>query len=226
MFAVAILLLASLALVAEGRSQNILGEILNRMDAHNNALKTMTADVTMVKFNSNLGIPDTMVGRMSYLSKSVKGKLGVRIDWIDPVQEQISIVGDEYELYRPRINRVIFGKAQMAKGNPKVPGILSFMSMSKAEIKANYSLTYLGEEKIGGGVTTWRIQLKPKVKSNYKMAEIWVDVDGMPRQARVTEQNDDTSTFTLSSGTIRKNPSLNLNDFRLKYPRSTDRIRG
>ncbi|MGE3468231.1 MAG: outer membrane lipoprotein carrier protein LolA [Pyrinomonadaceae bacterium] len=221
--AAAIDFFVSALFVTDASSQNVLGEIINRMYAHNAALKTMTAGVTMVKYNPQLNVSDTTVGRTSYISKAAGGKMYVRIDWTKPVEEKIAVIGDDYELYRPRLNQVIVGKTQKAKNSASVGGALGFMSMSKAQLKANYNVAFLGEEQISGGVRTWHLQLNPKNQSSYKMAELWVDGDGMPRQAKVIEQNNDTTTVMLSG--IQKNPSLKGSSFKLNYPGNVKKIK-
>ena len=214
--------LSSIAVIP-ANGQNVLGEILKRMDAHNKALKTMTAGVTMVKYNPQLNTSDTTIGTASYISKVVNGKMYVRIDWTKPVEEQISVIGDEYELYRPRLQQVIVGKTQSAKNSASVGGALSFMTMSKDQLRTNYDVTYIGEEQISGGVRTWHLQLVPKSQTSYKSAELWVDGDGMPRQAKVIERNDDSNTVLLAN--ISKNPALKGNIFKLSYPNSVKKIK-
>lgn len=218
-FAISIAFLSAIFLSSQAAAQGPLGQILSRMDDHNKALKTMTASVEMVKYNSQLGIPDTTIGTTSYISKVVDGKMYVRIDWTKPVQEQISVIGDSYELYRPRLQQVIFGKTQKAKNSASVGGALAFLSMSKDQLKANYDVTYLGEEQVKGGTKTWHLQLNPKSATSYKAAELWVDGDGMPIQAKVVEQNGDSTTILLSS--ISKNPKLKGSIFKL----STDKAK-
>jgi len=216
-------LLISSVSVKEARAQNILGEILRRMDVNNKALQSLRADVTMVKTNVQLGVSDTTYGNTSYVPKTLKHGTYVRIDWTKPVEEQIAVSGDDYELYRPRLNQVIVGKVNKAKNSASVGGALGFMNMSKAQLQENYSTAYLGQEQISGGITTWHIQLTPKTQTSYKVAELWVDADGMPRQAKVTEQNNDTTTVLLSN--IQKNVTLKVEIFKLKYPGSVKKIK-
>ena len=177
----------------------------------------------MVKTNVQLGVSDTTYGNTSYLPKTAKRNSYVRIDWTRPVEEQISVIGDGYELYRPKLNQVIVGKVNKAKNSATVGGALSFMNMSKAQLKTNYSIVYLGEEQISGGTVTWHLQLTPKTTTSYKSAELWVDPDGMPRQAKVIEQNNDTTTVLLSN--IQKNVTLKAEIFKLKYPGSVKKIK-
>jgi len=177
----------------------------------------------MVKFNPQLNVSDVSQGSTSYLPKSGKRVMYVRIDWTKPVEEQISLIGDDYELYRPRLGQVIQGKSSKAKNSASVGGALGFMNMSKAQLNANYDVSYIGQEQISGGVTTWHLQLNPKTATSYKTAELWVDGDGMPRQAKIAEQNNDTTTVLLTN--IRKNVTLKGEIFKLKYPGTVKKIR-
>lgn len=210
--------------VNEAKAQNILGEILRRMDTYNKTLQSLKADVTMVKYNPQLNVSDTMVGTTSYLPKTKKRVMYVRIDWTKPTQEQISVIGDGYELYRPRLNTVIRGKTQQAKNSASVGGALGFMNMSKDQLKANFDVSYIGDEQISGGAKTWHIQLTPKTATSYKLADLWIDGDGVPRQAKITEKNNDTTTVLLSN--IVRNDTINASIFKLKYPNSVKKVNG
>lgn len=198
-------------------AQGVLSEILRRMDQHNQNLRSVKADVTMVKTNSQLGVSDTYKGSTSYLPKSslTKGKMYVRVDWTKPVEEQIVLQGDNYELYRPRLNQVIQGQKSGSSKDPSIGGALAFMTMNKEQLKANYTVTYLGEEQITAGVKTWHLQLEPKAQGSYKQAELWVDSDGMPVQAKVTERNSDTTAVQLSG--VKKNERIDVKVFSLNY---------
>src|SRR5258706_11128991 len=203
--------------VSEAKAQGgPLGEILRRMDLNNKSLQSMQADLTMVKYESALKVSDTLIGSTSYLPKSPKHVMYIRVDWKTengkPKEESMSVIGDDYELYKPTINQVIAGKVQKAKGSPSVGNALGFMTMSKDQLKANYDVVYLGEEQINGGTKTLHLQLTPKSQTSYKSAELWVDGDGMPRQAKVIVRNDDSTTVFLSN--IQKNLTLRADIFK------------
>jgi outer membrane lipoprotein-sorting protein len=210
--------------VSESRAQGVLSEILRRMDVYNKSLQSLKADLTMVKTNTQLNISDTTTGSTSYLPKSAKTKnlMYVRIDWTKPVDEQISVIGDKYELYRPRLGQVIQGQTTKAKNNASVGGALGFMSMSKDQLKANYDVVYIGEEQISGGVKTWHLQLNPRTPTSYKTAELWVDADGTPRQAKITENNGDSTTVLISN--IQKNATIKADIFKLAYDKKKVKI--
>ena len=80
------------------------------MDLNNQNLKTLRANITMDKYNPQLDEHDKSSGKTSYLSKTVNGTMYVRVDWSKPVEEQMSVIGESYELYRPRLNQVIQGR--------------------------------------------------------------------------------------------------------------------
>lgn len=200
--------------VVEANGQNVLGDILKRMENHNKSLTTVQANVTMRKANPQLGIEDVYTGTTSYIPKTTplaKGKMYMRLDWATPAVEQISIVGDEYKLYKPSINTVYKGKVDKAKSSAAAGNALGFMNMNREQLKANYNIQLIAQENIEGGVPTWRLLLTPKAASSYKNAELWVDGNGMPVQAKITEQNNDTTTVLLSN--IRKNATLNTKIF-------------
>ena len=96
--------------------------------------------------------------------------------------------------------------------------------MSKTELKANYSIRYVGQESISGAVQTWHLELTPKKAKGYKIAEIWVDGDGMARQMKITENNNDTTTVVLSK--LEKNETINADVFTIKYPKGTKIVKG
>jgi outer membrane lipoprotein-sorting protein len=220
--AIAVGILASSFSVTETRAQNVLREVLKRMDTHNKSLQSLQAGVTMVKYDSVLKVYDTSIGSTSYLPKSGKRVSYVRVDWTKPVEEQMAVIGDDYEVYRPRLNQVIVGKVQKAQGRQGVGNALSFINMNKAQLEANYDPVFIGIEDLSGGVRTWHIQLTPLKPTSYKLADLWVDADGMPRQARVTAQNNDTTTVLLSS--IQKNVSIKGDLFKLAYDKKKVKV--
>lgn len=205
------------------KAQNILPEILKRMEVNRNSMKTLRSNVTMVKYNSQLKESDTTEGTSIYLPTKETDAL-VRIDWTKPVQEILAVVKGKYILYRPRLKQAIVGNAKEAKGNGKANGALAFMNMSKAQLNANYKIKFLGQETVKGGTETFRLELTPKIATSYKLAELWVDKDGMPIQAKVTESNNDTTTVFLSN--IEKNARIDASQFEVKLPKDTKIVKG
>src|SRR5947207_13720388 len=98
LFVFAIGLLVSSLSVTEARAQNVLGEILKRMDVHNKALQSLQADVSMIKTDANLGSggTDTYSGNVSYLPKTPKHVMYARVNWTSPQDEWMVVVGDAF----------------------------------------------------------------------------------------------------------------------------------
>jgi len=219
--AIAVILFLNAFAVTDAKAQ--LNDILKRMEVNRNTMKTLRSDVTMVKYNSQLKESDTTYGNSIYLPTKGRDAL-VRIDWTKPVAETLAVVNGKYVLHRPRLKQAIVGNAKDAKGSGKANGAMSFMNMSKEQLKANYTIKYLGQENVSGGTPTWRLELTPKAATNFKMAELWVDGNGMPVQAKVIETNNDTTTVLLSN--FEKNAKINASQFEVKLPKGTQIIKG
>lgn len=220
----ALTLFFGLFAATQANAQGPLNEILKRMDEHNKALSSLQSSVKMVKFNSQLGENDVYEGTAKYVPLKGRDAL-VRIDWTKPVVESLAVVNKEYILYRPRLGQAIVGKVDGAKSGSKgANNALAFINMSKAQLKANYNIKYIAQENVAGNIPTWHLELTPKTATNYKVADLWVDGNGMPIQAKVTENNNDSTTIYLSD--LQKNVSLNTKIFVINYPKNTKVIQG
>ena len=218
--ALAILFTAS---AGEASAQGILREILKRMDTNNKSLVSLKGNIKMAKTDATLGETDLNEGELNYLPGRTQSQIYVRIDWTKP-KEHLAIANGEYILYRPGANRAITGKVDSKKANTKAGGALAFMTMSKAELSANYDVAYKGEETVSGGVNTWHLVLTPKAAASYKLADLWVDSNGMPVQAKVTEKNNDTTTIHLSG--IQRNATIKASMFKIVPPKGTEIVKG
>lgn len=203
-------------------AQGIMNEILSRMDAHNKSLTSLRANATMVQVNSQLGVSDTTEGTVAYLP--IKGKNpAVRVDWTRPKKETLAAINKQYVMYRPELAQAYTGSTDNAKGNAKAGSALAFMSMSKAQLKQNYTMKYLGEATLQNGTKTWHLELTPNARTSYKTSEIWVDGNGMPIQSRVTEHNNDSTTVLLSN--LQKNVKIDTGAFKVDLPKGTKIIK-
>ncbi|HLM60311.1 MAG TPA: outer membrane lipoprotein carrier protein LolA [Pyrinomonadaceae bacterium] len=217
--AIAVTLVFSFFTVTETKAQGgPLNEILKRMEVNRNSMKTLRSNVTMEKYNAQLKESDTMQGNSIYLPSKGRNAL-IRIDWTKPVEETLAVVNGKYVLYRPRLKQAITGNAKNAKGGGKANNALAFMNMSKEQLKANYTIKYLGQENVNGGIPTWRLELTPKAATNFRIAELWVDGNGMPIQAKVIETNNDSTTVLLSN--FEKNATIKASQFEVKLPKGT-----
>lgn len=208
---------------ANAFGQDVINTILKRMDDHNKALTSLKASVEMVKENAQLGgVVDSTVGTVLYLPKR-KANPFVRIDWKSP-EESLAVVDKNYVLYRPRLGQAYTGLVEKAKGNPRAGNALAFMNMTRAELKENYDVVYLGQATVKGGVETWHLRMTPKTASTYKYADVWVDGNGMPVQTKIVEANSDSTTVHLSN--LQKNVRIDASAFKITLPRGTKIVKG
>jgi len=206
---------------ASEASGQVLNSILTRMDNHNKALRSLRADVTMVKENTQLRVNDTTEGKVLYVPQRNSDPL-VRIDWRSP-DETFAVVKGTYIIYRPRLQQYITGSTKQAKGKGTAGGALAFMNMSRAELRKNYEVVIVSENaSLSGGVSTIHLKLTPKIKTSYQYAEVWVDSDGMPLQSKVVENNGDSTTILLKN--LEKNITIDRSTFQVKLPPGTKRV--
>ncbi len=206
--------------ITEAKAQ-VLNAILNRIEEHQKSLFSLRSKVTMEQYNAQLQESDSFEGTAIYL-RSAGNQISVRIDWTKPVAESLSIINGQYVLYRPRLNQAIVGTFDKTKENARVNDALSFVNMSKKEIKANYNIRYLGQEKVKD-TATWHLVFTPKKTAIYKSAELWINGNGMPIQAKVFQPNNDSTTVLLSD--FKKNEIINGALFQLKLPKRTKIIK-
>ncbi len=221
--AIAVTFFFNAVAVTETKAQNVLNEILKRMETHRATLRTMQSDVTMVKHDALLDEDDTLKGVVKYIPGKTENDMHIRIDWTKP-DEKLAVIKTDYILYRPPLNQAIIGKVGKAKNSANAGGALSFMSMSKTQLKTNYTPQYIGRETLKSGTSAVHIKLIPKTAQKYKYAELWVDDDGMPLQMKIVENNGDWTTVLLSD--IKKNPTLKGDDFKIVPPPGTKVIKG
>lgn len=207
--------------VSETNAQ-VTTEILKRMDEHNKALTSLRTNVTYEKYDDGLKDTDSREGKAIYLP--IKGKnASFRIDWKKP-EESLAVTDKQYVLYQPKLGQAVIGNPDKATKNAAgVRSPLAFINMSKAQLKAKYNIKYLGEETVSGSTSTWHLELTPKTAQKYKLAEIWVNKDGMPVQMKIIEKNNDSTTILLTG--IEENPTLNGPDFIVNLPSNTKIIK-
>jgi outer membrane lipoprotein-sorting protein len=201
-----------------------INEVLKRMDTYYAKLKTLRSDIRMVKYNDNLKVTedsDIYEGELMYVP--AKGRNAyVRIDWSKPL-ESFSVVDKKYVIYRPRLKQALTGNVDNAKGSAGANSPLSFINMSKAQLKANFDIKYLGQETINGGTLTWHLELTPKKGVKYKTSDIWVNGNGLPVQIKITENNKDSTTILLTN--VDDRSDINMADFNIKLPSDTKLVK-
>lgn len=207
--------------VTEAKAQ-FLNEILKRMDAHQKSLSSLRAKITMEKYDPVIRKRDVHEGTAIY-SRRDKNQIWVKVDGTKPPLESMSFVNGQYVLFRPRLNMAIVGKTDKTKENAKFYDALSFLKMSRKEIIANYNINYLGTEKVEGEIETLHLVFTPKKSTIYKLAELWVESNGMSIQTKVFGNNNDSTTVLLSD--LKKNEVIKAALFQINLPKGTKLIK-
>ncbi|MEZ5307974.1 MAG: outer-membrane lipoprotein carrier protein LolA [Pyrinomonadaceae bacterium] len=185
-----------------------LNDILTTMDKHKKSLQTLKAKVRFSEYEATLADETERKGAVQYISKPGRDAW-VRIDWASP-DESLIVANGKYVLWRKDKGEAVVGNVEESKSQKATSNSLKFMSMSKAELKANYTTAYLGEATVDG-TTTWHLKLTPKNADEFREAELWVDGNGMPIQAMIVQKNKDKATVRLSS--LEKNVTIDAKIF-------------
>jgi outer membrane lipoprotein-sorting protein len=211
-----------LGLLPTQANAQVLTKILKKMEEHRIAMTSLRSDITMVKRDNNLGEEDVYSGKVQYAS--VRDKSGkdvdaaVRLDWLKPKQEVISILRKEFTSYDPKARQAFTGRSDSKKVGEKGGGMVKLLANpSRDDIKSKYNVEYLGEEKLSSGIPTWHLKLTPKTKSDYKFLELWIDGNGMPLQGMIVSLNSDTQTIAFAN--LEKNIILNPKSFIVELPK-------
>jgi len=202
-------------ITTNGQGAGLVSSVLSRMEKNRQTLKSLRAGISMVKYNSQLGVEDKYNGVVIYLPGAGR-QASVRIDWSHPRREVLSVNNNKYTIFRPALNVAYTGDARRMGGkDSKASGLLEMMNMSRQQLEARFQpVKDVREETLWGGVGTIHLTLVPKVNAGYKYAEVWIDSAGMPVQAKIVEKNDDSTTMRLTG--LEKNQKVSQSDFDVK----------
>jgi|SRR6185503_2858611 outer membrane lipoprotein-sorting protein len=196
-----------------GQGAGLVSSVLNRLEKNRATLRSLRAGISMVKYNSQLGVEDKYNGVVIYLPGEGK-QASVRIDWSSPRRESIAVANNKYTIFRPAL-RVAYQGDSRKMGRDKVGGLMELMNMSRGQLEARFHpVKDVREETLWGGVGTIHLTLVPKGSAGYKYAEVWIDSAGMPVQTKIVEKNDDSTTMRLTA--LEKNQKINSSEFDIK----------
>jgi len=182
----------------------ILTGILNKMENAHHQMKSLKAELVQQKTNPQIGSTDTDYGVVLYKPASGKEKGKLRIDYIRPSKDIVSVVGENITFYQPRINQVFkgpLGKVSKGKAGTNFIGLDS----SLKNLTASYNIDFVKDEAVNGQMTTV-LRLTPKGGGQYSAVDLWVNQQNwLPAQWKMVERNGDFTVITL------KNLQLNAN---------------
>jgi outer membrane lipoprotein-sorting protein len=197
-----------------GQGAGLVSSVLNRMEKNRQSLKALRAGISVVKYNSQLGVEDKYSGVVIYMPTGGR-QAAVRIDWNSPRREVLAVSNNRYTIFRPALNVAYTGDSRRMGKENKAGGLMEMMNMSRQQLESRFQpVKDVREETLWGGIGTIHLTLVPKGNASYKYAEVWIDSAGMPVQTKIVEKNDDSTTMRLTA--LEKNPKLSGSEFDIK----------
>ena len=201
-----------------GQGAGLVSSVLSRMEKNRQSLKTLRAGISVVKYNSQLGVEDKYSGVVLYMPGAGR-QASVRIDWSSPRREVLTVNNNKYTIFRPALKVAYTGDSRKMGKENKAGGLMEMMNMSRQQLEARFQpVKDVREETLWGGVGTIHLTLVPKGNAGYKYAEVWIDGNGMPVQTKIVEKNDDATTMRLTG--LEKNQKIDPSEFDIKLDSS------
>jgi outer membrane lipoprotein-sorting protein len=197
-----------------GQTPGLVSSMLSRMEKQKRSLKSLRANISMTKYNSQLRDNDTYNGIVLYIpGASGNSNAFVRLEWQRPKHEILAVANGSYTLYQPRLNQAYVGKSGRIKSD-RDSDVLALINMSPAQLRAKFGeFRDAREETLWGGVWTQHFTAIPNGAASYQYIELWVDKDGMPVQTKMVEKNGDSTTVRLTN--VERNSSIPMDQFKL-----------
>jgi outer membrane lipoprotein-sorting protein len=210
---------------ANAQGAGFVSSVLSRMAKNQQNLKTLRANITMWKYNSQLREEDTYQGGVLVIPGPGGSRASLmRLEWTSPQHETLTVSKGSYMFYRPRLNIVVVGTTSSVGGSSN-NDVLQLMGMSAAQLRTKFGeFQDQREETLGGGVWTQHFRVDPKGAASYKYIEVWVDKEGFPVQTKMVEKNNDATTMRLTN--VQKNQTIPLDQFTQKLDASVKRVKG
>ncbi|HYX28115.1 MAG TPA: hypothetical protein VE863_06075, partial [Pyrinomonadaceae bacterium] len=127
----------SLPLVRVKAQAGLVSSIFARMQRSQQSLKTLRANITMEKYNSQLRDNDKYNGMIFYIPGPGGSRASMlRLEWTSPAHETLTVANGNYALYRPHTGTVVEGRTNSIPG--KEHGILELLNMTPAQLRARF----------------------------------------------------------------------------------------
>ena len=200
----------------------LVSSVLTKMEKNRQNLRTLSADLSMEKYNSQLRDKETWSGIVLYIPAA--GSAFVRLEWNSPQHEILTAENGNYTLYRPRKAIAYYGRTNSI-GSRNDSDVLALMNMSATQLRTRFGeFQDVRPETLWGGVATWHFKVFPKVAASYKHIEVWIDNEGMPVQTKMVEKNDDATTIRLTN--LAKNQTIPPDQFKQNLDSGVKRVKG
>ena len=214
----------SLPLATVSAQPGLVSSIYTRMQRYQGSLKSLRANISMQKYNSQLHDADNYKGMIFYIPGPGGSRASMlRLEWTSPQHETLTVANGGYQLYRPRLQTVVEGRTGGINGRDNE--VLALLNMSAAQLKTRFGDPEdVREETLWGGVWTQHMKVTPKAAASYKYIELWIDKEGMPVQTKMVERNDDSTTVRLSN--VERNQQISNDQFKQNFDSNVKHVKG
>lgn len=210
------------------QDQQYIRELYKKMDTNLKTLTTLKTGIELEKYNAQLKEPeDRRRGTAMVIPVKNSRNANFRLEWTEGAKETLSVVDGNYQLYQPNAAQIIKGKSDSVGGGGKgAASAFKLISMSAADLRANFSADWLGiEENVGGMYSAYKMKLTPKTAADFKFAEVWVNGEGMVVQFKVYSNNGDWTRVLLFK--TERNAKISKNEIaNIKVPAGTKVVKG
>jgi outer membrane lipoprotein-sorting protein len=190
--------------------------VLARMDKEAATFSQITAKISKTEYTAVLEDSSVESGQM-WLQRNGR-TVAMRVEIAQPQGRSIGVVANTAQVYYPKMNTVQIYDLGKAGALVDQFLVLGFGSSGK-DLARNYAVTLVGQETVGGQMTS-HMELVPrsvKVLEQIKKVELWIPLNaGHPLQQRLVEPGGNYYLFTYSD--LRLNPDLPPSAFGLKLP--------
>jgi outer membrane lipoprotein-sorting protein len=200
----------------------LLTGILNKMEKASQDLKSLKAEMVLQKTNTQIGVTDSEYAQLLYKPAIGRNKQKLRIDYTKPSKDIVSVDGDNFIFYQPRINQAFKGLAsKLSKG--KQGGLAQFivigLSGSLKSASGKYQISFVKDEMVNGSMASV-LRLTPKSNDQFTSFDIWVNQQNwFPVRFSWTERNGDLTVVTLRN--LQLNANVPDNAFAVNLPGGT-----
>jgi outer membrane lipoprotein-sorting protein len=199
-------------------ADDMVQQILARMDKAAGEFKAMTAQVTHLEHTDVLNEDTTESGTVT-MKKVQPGEVLERVDFTVPDRKTITFEKRHVQEYLPKINTLQV--YDLDKHGEQLDRFLMIgFGISGTELAKDYDVTVLGTESIKGQ-SAIRLQLNPRateVRQYVQKIELWIPEQGdpYPLREKIFEPSHDYRLVTYSD--LKINPLLQPDAMQLKPP--------
>jgi outer membrane lipoprotein-sorting protein len=201
---------------APAQAADELATVFARIDEAAKTFKGVSADLVKVEHVAIVDDDTTQAGSIR-LQRRSPTQTTFLLDLKDPGATTLTFNGKEAKIFHPKINTVEVWEFVDSQGLANQYLLLGFGATS-AELKANYDISFAGDETIDGQATS-HIKLMPKsaeTRKHLKQAELWIGTGGVVVRQKLIQPAGDYKLVTYSNMKLRP---VADNELQLKLPK-------